>query len=210
MINSKSVLRFAAILLLAAGAAPAWAVTDHPMSVALTPGDTLYIRFKLDDPSQVPSNFNTISVNFSYSAVTPSASTQTSIYDNNDVSLAAFNSVANFPHTGIGPQFIDPDLSNPVTNFCCGRAMAELSSYLDGNGMTSLQYQAGPGVVISEFRALWGNSNDGGGSSPLLDTTISYSLNSLPPPLVPEPAAAGLAMFGAATVLGVRRRRFVS
>jgi hypothetical protein len=206
MLNSKSVLRLGALLLVAAGVTPAWAVTDHPMNVALSPGDTLYIRFKLDNPSLIDSNFNVISVDYNYAAATPNITARLDLFDDNDASLGHFDVVANFAHTGLGPQFIDPDLSNPVTNFCCGRAMAELTSYLDGNGMTSLAYQAGPGVVISSFRVLWGNATDSGSSSPIYDTTILYSLNSLPPSFVPEPAAAILAIFGAAALIGVRRR----
>jgi hypothetical protein len=201
-----STLLLSTLLLFATSATPALAIYDHPMNVALTPGDTLYVRFKLEDPSNVPSNFNTVNVDFTYSASTPSATTRTDLYDNSDGSIGHFDSVANFTHFGIGPNFIDPSLSNPVTNFCCGRTTADLTSYLDGIGMTSLNYQAGPGVVISEFRASFGNSTDSSGSASLFDTIISYSLNSLPPP-VPEPGTLLLTMLAAATMTFTRRRR---
>jgi hypothetical protein len=213
MMNRNAVPRIGAILLFATAAAPAWAVTDHSLNVALSAGDTLYIRFRLDDPSQLPSNFNHVEPNFSYSAATPSASTQTQLYNNADASIGVFNSTANFPHTGIGPTFIDPDLSNTVTNFCCGRTMASLNSYLDGSGMVSYTYQAGPGVTISTFRVLFGNSTDGGGSSPILDTTISYSFDNPPARagFVPEPGAAALLLLGIAGVaLPGRRHRALS
>src|SRR5690349_24908128 len=84
------------------------ATDTHTINVSLVPGDTLYIRFKLDNPSQLPGNFNMVEPDFSYTAATPSATTKTDVYNDSDVSVGTFNSTANFSHTGIGPQFIDP------------------------------------------------------------------------------------------------------
>lgn len=202
--TSSSVV--AGALLCLAMACPAQAADTHTLNVSLTPGDVLWVRFKLDDPSQLPINFNYVGPGFDYTAQTPSATTRTDIYDQGDVSAGHFDSVANFPHYGIGPTFIDPTLSNPVTNFCCGRAMADLSSYLDGEGMVSLHYQAGPGVTVATFRALFGNAYDGGAGAPLLDTTIAYALNSVPPPFVPEPSSVGLCALACALLFAGKRR----
>lgn len=190
-------------------ATTARAIDTHTLNVSLVPGDVLYVRFKLDNPGQLPGDFNYVGTDFYYTAATPSATTRTDIYDQMNMSVGHFDSVANFPHFGIGPEFIDPTLSNPVSNFCCGRAVADLSSYLDGEGMASLHYQAGPGVTVATFRALFGNAYDGGSGAPLLDTTILYSVNSIPPAFVPEPTSLGLCLLACSFPFAMKRRRTV-
>jgi hypothetical protein len=168
------------------------ATVTHPINVALVPGDTLYVRFKLFDPSQIPANFNSIQTDFRYSGETPNGATRMDLYSNSDVSIATFNSIADFTHFGISPTFIDPTLSNPVSSFCCGRTAANLSSYLDGTGMVRLEYQAGPGVTVSTFQAAFGKSDDIISAFPALDSTILFSKNAVPPSFVPEPASVAV------------------
>jgi len=205
--NSHRVLLLAAIAANLLIAPAAWATSSHTLNTALVPGDVLYVRFMLDSPNTPPANFNFVEGDFDYSAATPTATTQTSIYDTNLMSVGVFNSNANFPHTGIGPQFIDPTLANPVSNFCCGRTSANLSTYLDGEGMISLNYQAGPGVTVSTFRVVFGNADDGGSSAPIYDTTIRFAKNSIPPAFVPEPSSLLLTLAGMATIATYVRRR---
>jgi hypothetical protein len=202
------ILSVAAISLLTPAALQASTVAGHtdgfsiPLNVTLQAGDTLYVRFAITDTGNFPSVFNALWTRFNFdSAKTDPFQYTAHLYDDSDNVAGTLNySFIAGSVTEADPRFVDESRGG-VKGIWDGSA--DLSSYLDGTGMVSLNWEQGSSANLTDLRVNFGSQTSSSGSYSSFPCDYWYSVNSIP---TPEPATLLLTVLGFTGLLAKRRR----
>jgi hypothetical protein len=176
------------------------------ISATLQPGDTLYMRYGLIAPSQIPATFNTLYPDwrFDMGRTNPFA-WKMDLYNDAGTEIVASSGVRESPpinltFLGVSPSISDPSLGGNPQTFLHGN----LASFADGDGLLSLTWVSGLPATFVTFDIAYATTIGNNGTGIYLPFRLVYAVNALPPQL-PEPASAGLVFIS--TALLARRWR---
>ncbi len=178
---------------------------DLPINETITPGDTLFVRFQLTDMGLFPDPFNGVGANFDFSGSATNFTFELALYNDSDQVVGTFGPQFAPQGSGLGPTYVDTNLGGgPAAGG--SRVPADLSSYLDGNGMASFTLVSGPNILVTTFEPLFGFHSGSSGSSPIIPHIQTHAVNEFPVP-IPEPAVGVVIGLACVTILHRRKWR---